>query len=127
MKHSAAIGAPTRLSISRRTSTERSLSPAKAVTRSPMRTGVAALAALRLTRTCPPRHASVASDRVLYSRIAQSHLSTRVTSTPRSLHGARARPLEVVGDGVSGLVEAYGASARNAQPSDETEALVLDA
>src|SRR5690606_20657592 len=77
----AATGAPTRLSITRATSSTRVRPLTWAWTRSPTRTGVAGLAGTPLTRTCPPRHAAVARPRVLYSRTAHSHLSTRVSST----------------------------------------------
>lgn len=53
---------------------------------SPLTTGTGGLwstrhfAAARFTRTCPPRHAAVASERVLWIRTARSQMSTRVLS-----------------------------------------------
>src|SRR5439155_20063272 len=88
MTHAAAIGAPTRVSITRTTSSTRRR-PAKASTRSPTATGVAGFAVEPLTLTCPPRHASVARERVRYRRTAHSHRSTRVCSTPPSSHAGR--------------------------------------
>jgi hypothetical protein len=79
--HSAAIGAPTRLSMTRVTSSDRCRPWALASTRSPIRTDVAGLAGDPLTRTCPPRQAFVAAARVLYNLTAHSHRSTLVTST----------------------------------------------
>src|SRR5687767_5116969 len=79
----AASGADTRLSSTSTTSKMRSRPCAWATTRSPARTVVAGLAAAPFTLTWPPRHASVAIERVLYRRTAHSHRSTRVSSTPR--------------------------------------------
>src|SRR5437763_12387066 len=74
------MGAPTRLSINRATSTTRSRSWTWAATWSPIRTTVAGLAALPLTFTGPPRQASVASVRDLNRRMAHSQRSTRTAS-----------------------------------------------
>ena len=65
MRHSAATGAPTRLSMTRTTSRFHGRPWARASTRSPTFTLVAAFAGRPLISTCPPRQASVASERVL--------------------------------------------------------------
>jgi hypothetical protein len=88
MKQVAASGAPTRFWITLTTSTIRVVSCTRARTSSPACTAVAGLAGLSLTRTCPPRQAAAASDRVLVSRTAHSQRSSRVDSvvvacTPR--------------------------------------------
>jgi len=79
-KHSVAMGAPTRASITRATSRTRRRCPTLASTRSPTRTTVAGLAVRPLTFTWPPRQAVVAADRVLNTRTAHTHRSTRVSS-----------------------------------------------
>ena len=71
MKHSAAIGADTRLLIVLVTSTMRSRPASRTRTSSPGTTGWAGLAVTPFTRTCPPRHAAPAADRVLVRRMAQ--------------------------------------------------------
>src|SRR5687767_9308717 len=63
------------------TSTMRVVSPTRARTWSPGETMVAGFASRSLTRTCPPRQAEAASGRVLDSRTAHNHRSTRVEST----------------------------------------------
>ena len=86
-KHEAAMGGPTRLSITSTTSTILSRPWARAVTRSPTLTLAAGFTRAPLRRTCPPRHASVASVRDLNTRTAQSQRSILVDSTGASLHG----------------------------------------
>lgn len=73
MRHSEAAGAPTRLLISRTTSTIRERSPTRVSTESPVLTGDDGLAVAPLMRTCPPRQAAVAAERVLCRRTAHSH------------------------------------------------------
>jgi glycerol-3-phosphate dehydrogenase len=80
MRHSAAIGAPTRLLIGFATSTIRSRCPMRTSTWSPMRTGVDGLAGRPFTRTCPLRQAAAEFERVLNSRTAHIHWSTRVVA-----------------------------------------------
>ena len=80
MAHSEAMGAPTRLSITRATSSTRSRPSMRMVTTSPTWTGVAGLVTARLTATWPERQASVAMLRVLNTRTDQSQRSTRVLS-----------------------------------------------
>lgn len=80
------MGAPTRLSITAATSRIRSPASVRALTRSPNFTFAAGLARAPLSRTCPPRHASVATVRDLKIRTAQSQRSILVDSTRASLH-----------------------------------------
>jgi hypothetical protein len=63
-RHFAAAGAPTRFSMTAATSRIRGR-PTNASMRSPTFTCVDAFAGARLTRTCPPRQAVVAAERVL--------------------------------------------------------------
>src|SRR5680860_24937 len=72
----------TRVWMVRATSTTRSRSPTRAITRSPTRTGAAGFARAPLTRTWPALQASDAAERVLNRRTAHSQRSTRVVSTP---------------------------------------------
>jgi hypothetical protein len=88
--HSAAMGAPTRLSIARTTSSTRSRSPIRAVTMSPGRTVVEAFAPAPFTLTCPARHSPVDDARVGAARTAHSHRSTLATSTPKASHAQAA-------------------------------------
>ena len=73
--------APTRLEIGCFTTRMRSNPAIRTRSSSPGRTGCAAFARSPLTRTCPARHAVVAAERVLYTRTAQSHASTRAESS----------------------------------------------
>ena len=76
-QHCAAREADPRLSI--RAVTRRILSCPALRTRTswPMRSLKAALTRCPSTWTCPPRQPAVASERVLYTRVAQSHVSIR--------------------------------------------------
>lgn len=80
--HWAAIGAPTRLLITRSTMTIRSIPLFRIRISSPGRTGCAGLAVVPFTRTCPPRQAAAAADRVLNKRTAQTQESTRAWVSP---------------------------------------------
>ncbi len=73
--------APTRFEIGSRTMRIRSNPWMRTRSSSPGRTGCAALARSPFTRTCPARHAVVAAERVLYTRTAQSHASTRAEAS----------------------------------------------
>ncbi len=84
--HPAAMGAPTRLSIARTTSSTRSRSPIRAVTVSPGCTVVEGFAPAPFTLTCPARHSAVDAARVGAARTAHSHRSTRATSTGKASH-----------------------------------------
>jgi len=72
-RHPAATAAPTLLSITRATCSSLCLPATCASTRSPTLTRAAALATEPFTRTWRALHASVAADRVLNNRTAQSH------------------------------------------------------
>ena len=73
MKHSTAIDAPTRLTITQATSTTRSRWAIRASTVSPTTTAVDGLAAFPLTLTWPARHTPAASARVLVNRTDHNH------------------------------------------------------
>ena len=83
--HSPAIEALTRVPMTRVTSSSRAR-PVKANTRSPHRTRLAGFAGAPLILTWPPLQASVARDRVLYTRTAQSQRSIRIWSTDAWCH-----------------------------------------
>lgn len=82
IRHSAAIGAPTRLDTGRLTTTIRSRPAWKSRTSSPARTGCAGLARSPLTFTWPARQAVAAIERVLVRRTDQIHASTRTVPVP---------------------------------------------
>ncbi len=84
--HPEAMGAPTRLSIARTTSSTRCRSPMRAVTMSPGCTVVDGFAPAPFTSTWPARHNAVDAARVGVARTDHSHLSTRATSTKQASH-----------------------------------------
>src|SRR3954453_17927245 len=91
------MGAPTRLSITLVTTTTRSRPWIRASTRSPTSTVVAGFAVRPFTRTWPARHTSVASERDLHNRMAQSHRSTRARGPTSATDRDRRSDREVIG------------------------------
>jgi hypothetical protein len=68
------------------TSSSRWRSPTRAVTLSPTRTVVDALAGPPFTLTWPARHNAVAADLVWVARTAHNHLSTLAASIHKASH-----------------------------------------